>query len=78
MLSTYLSYRLIAQDIPKSIDRVEKQPAVDRETKYYLDNIGKVTSVDDFVNDYRLFNYAMKAYGLSDMTYAKAFMDKAL
>jgi len=78
MLSTYLSYRLIAQDIPKSIDRVEKQPAVDRETKYYLDNIGKVTSVDDFVNDYRLFNYAMKAYGLGDMTYAKAFMVKAL
>ena len=78
MLSTYLSYQLIARDIPKSIDRVEKQPAVDRETKYYLDNIGKVKSIDDFVNDYRLFNYAMKAYGLGDMAYAKAFMVKAL
>ncbi len=78
MLSTYLSYRLIAQDIPKSIDRIEKQPVVDRETQYYLDNIGKVKTVDDFVNDYRLFNYAMKAYGLGDMTYAKAFMVKAL
>ena len=78
MLSTYLSYRLIAQDIPKSIDRIEKQPVVDRETQYYLDNIGKVKTVDDFVNDYRLFNYAMKAFGLGDMTYAKAFMVKAL
>jgi len=78
MLSTYLSYQLIARDIPKSIDRVEKQPIVDRETKYYLDNIGKVKTIDDFVNDYRLFNYAMKAYGLGDMAYAKAFMVKAL
>jgi len=28
--------------------------------------------------DYRLFSYAMKAYGLSDMTYAKAFLHKVL
>ncbi|TGV76737.1 DUF1217 domain-containing protein, partial [Mesorhizobium sp. M2D.F.Ca.ET.145.01.1.1] len=31
-----------------------------------------------FVNNDRLFKYAMKAYGLGDMDYAKAFMVKAL
>jgi hypothetical protein len=37
-----------------------------------------VTSVDDLLNDRRLFAYAMKAHGLEDMTYAKAFMRKVL
>ncbi|TPN12142.1 DUF1217 domain-containing protein [Mesorhizobium sp. B2-1-3] len=78
MLSTYTSYQLITRDIDKSIDRIEKQPTVDRDTKYYLDNITKVKSIDDFVNNDRLFKYAMKAYGLEDMAYAKAFMVKAL
>jgi len=78
MLNTYLSYQLINRDIDRSIDRIGKQPLVDRETKYYLDNITKVKTVDDFVSDSRLFKYAMKAFGLGDMDYAKAFMAKAL
>src|SRR5690606_14828492 len=32
----------------------------------------------EFVEDDRLFRYAMKAHGLEDMAYAKAFMVKAL
>lgn len=78
MLSTFVSYQLIARDIPKAIDQIERQPVVDRETKYYLDNITKVKSIDEFVKNDRLFKYAMKAFGLQDMDYAKAFMVKAL
>ncbi|MER9329604.1 DUF1217 domain-containing protein [Mesorhizobium sp. M0488] len=78
MLSTYTSYQLIAKDIGKSIDRIEQQPTVDRDTQYYLANITKVKSIDDFVKNDRLFKYAMKAYGLENMDYAKAFMVKAL
>ncbi|UVK47202.1 DUF1217 domain-containing protein [Mesorhizobium sp. AR07] len=78
MLNTFTSYQLIARDITKSITQISKQPVVDRDTKYYLDNITKVKSIDDFVNNDRLFKYAMKAYGLEDMAYAKAFMIKAL
>ncbi|AMY02155.1 DUF1217 domain-containing protein [Mesorhizobium ciceri] len=78
MLNTFTSYQLITRDISKSIDRIEQQPVVDRDTKYYLDNITKVKSIDDFVKNDRLFKYAMKAYGLEDMAYAKAFMVKAL
>ena len=78
MLSTYLSYQLIARDMPKAIDRVEREPMVDRETKYYIENISKVKTVEEFVGNDRLFRYAMKAHGLEDMAYAKAFMIKAL
>ena len=78
MLNTYTSYQLIVKDINKSIARIEQQPTVDRDTQYYLDNITKVKSIDDFVKNDRLFKYAMKAYGLENMDYAKAFMVKAL
>lgn len=78
MLSTYLSYQLITRDMEKAIDRVEREPMVDRETKYYLENISKVKTIEEFVKDDRLFRYAMKAHGLEDMAYAKAFMIKAL
>src|SRR6478735_3884969 len=78
LLNTFTSYQLITKDISKSIDRIDQQPTVARDTQYYLANIGKVKSIDDFVNNDRLFKYAMKAYGLESMDYAKAFMVKAL
>jgi hypothetical protein len=76
--STYAQYQMLAANMTRTTTQVENEPQVQRETQYYLANIGKVKTVDDFVNDPRLFNYAMKAYGLEDMTYAKAFMTKVL
>lgn len=78
MLSTSLSYSLISRDIDRSLTRIQNQPMVARETQYYQENIGKVTTIEEFVDDTRLFNYAMKAFGLQDMAYAKAFMVKAM
>lgn len=78
MVSTYVSYAAITRDLDLSLKRVEQQPFVKRETEYYLENISKVKTIDDFVSDRRLFAYAMKAHGLEDMTYAKAFMVKVL
>lgn len=78
MLNTYLSFQLINRDLDKSIARVAQQPVAQRETQYYLDHIGDVKSIDDLLKDDRLFKYAMKAFGLQDMDYAKAFMRKVL
>jgi hypothetical protein len=78
VLNTYTNYKLITSDIDRSIDRVEKQPMVARETEYYLENISKVKNIEDFLKDDRLYRYAMKAHGLEDMAYAKAFMKKVL
>ncbi|OCJ07878.1 flagellar protein [Rhizobium sp. AC44/96] len=78
MVSTYLSYLTITNNLGKTLSRTASQGSVATETAYYKENIGKVTSVDDFMSDYRLYSYAMKAYGLEDMTYAKAFMKKVL
>ncbi|MGX7707011.1 DUF1217 domain-containing protein [Methylobacterium sp. Gmos1] len=78
MTSTLTSYMLLSRNLATSLQRKGNDPIVARETTYYQANIGKVKSVDDFLADQRLYSYAMKAFGLEDMTYAKAFMRKVL
>ncbi|MCM5556384.1 DUF1217 domain-containing protein [Pleomorphomonas sp. JP5] len=78
MLSTPLSYQMITRDMTATLTRTSAQPDVKRATEYYRENIGKVSSLEEFFDDHRLYSYAMKAYGLEDMTYAKAFMRKVL
>ncbi len=78
MINTMTGYRLIAADLPRSLARVSKEPMVQRNSDYYLENIGNVKSIDDFMKDTKLYNYALKAFGLDDMAYAKAFIRKVL
>lgn len=78
MTTTYLNYNLVAQDLKAEMTRVSQQTQVSRETAYFKENIGKVRSAEEFVGDYRLYSYAMKAHGLEDMIYAEAFMLKVL
>ena len=78
MVSTYLSYNLVNRDIKASLTRTASDPLVARQTEYFKENIGKVTNLEEFLDDYQLYSYAMKAHGLEEMTYAKAFMKKVL
>ncbi|WP_162894719.1 DUF1217 domain-containing protein [Rhizobium terrae] len=78
MITTYTSYTMISRDLPKSLARVAEKPDVARETDYYLSKIGGIKTVDDFMADTRIYNYALKAHGLEDMAYAKAFIRKVL
>lgn len=78
MLTTNAAYRMVTSDLDRSLGNTAKKPQVARETAYYLANIGDVKSVDEFLADNRLYRYAMKAFGLEDMTYAKALIRKAL
>ena len=78
MLTTQLGYKLVASDLTKSLSHIAKTPEVKREGEYYLAHIKSVKSIDDFLGNDRLYRFAMKAFGLEEMTYAKAFMRKVL
>src|SRR5271166_6055433 len=54
------------------------EPGVKSASAYYQANIGKVTSIQDFVGNYRLLSYALDAYGLGDQINAKALIAKVL
>jgi hypothetical protein len=76
--STLVSYQFLTNNLTRTLKNTAAEADVSRDTNYYAAHIGKVTSIDGFLGDQRLFAYAMKAFGLTDMTFAKAFMRKVL
>lgn len=78
MLSTLTSYRLLTRDFDRSLELKAAEAPIARESEYYRANIGSVRSIDDFLADTRVFSYAMRAFGLEEMTFAKGYMRKVL
>ena len=78
MISTLLGYQLYGNNLTQSLQRTAAEPAVSQAQSYYNANIGKVKSVSDLVNNFQLLSYATQAFGLSNMTYAKALLTQVL
>jgi len=78
VLTTSQTYARIAKDLPKALATTASETVTKREAKYYLDHISSVKTIDAFVNNSRLFSFAMKAFGMEDMAYAKGLVRKAL
>lgn len=76
--STTLTYNYLNKSGSKALDQHAKEPLVKNEIAHFEAQMGKIKTVDAFVKNYRVFNFAMKAYGLEDMAYAKAYMKKVL
>jgi hypothetical protein len=71
VLTTIASSVSIGDNLARSQATTPTDPTVSQGTTYYPADIGKVTSIDDIVNNYQLFSYPMKACGLGDTTCAK-------
>lgn len=78
MLTTAASFNLVSQNLTRELATTASNGLVSREKDYYLSKIRDIKSIDDFMSDQRIYSFAMKAFGLEDMTYAKAFMRKVL
>ena len=72
------TYKLFAANVDKTRERLAQSPIVSREVEYYKENIGNVKSSQELIDDPRLLNFALKAFGLEEMSYAKAFMKKVI
>jgi hypothetical protein len=77
-MSTLTSYLTIANNLSKWQTVTSKTATVALQNTYFQNNIGKITTPAQFVGNARLFNYAMTAFGLGNMTYAKSMMQKVL
>lgn len=78
MLTATILYNAITRDYSNSLSSTAKEPVVARNTKYFLANIGKITSASQLVNNSQLYQYVLTAFGLQDMAYAKALITKVL
>ncbi|MBS7537953.1 DUF1217 domain-containing protein [Ancylobacter lacus] len=78
MDTTFASYQSLSRDLARTLKLKSAEPSVALETKFYKANIGQIKSIDDFLKNTRVFTYAMKAFGLEDMAFAKGYMRKVL
>ena len=78
MTTTSATYQSIAGNLSKALARAAADPAAARETAYFKAHIGAIKSVDDFIGNPRIYNYTLKAFGLSDISYAKGLIRKVL
>jgi len=78
MSNTTTTYLSIENNLARYQKLESSQPAVKTATAYYQANIGKVTSIGQFVGNYRLLSYALNAYGLGDQINNKALIAKVL
>ena len=78
MTTTTADYLAVTQNLTRYQAMTAAEPGVKSATAYYEANIGKVTSIQDLVDNYRLLSYALNAYGLGDQVNAKALITKVL
>jgi hypothetical protein len=55
-----------------------QDPMIAREIEYVKENIGKVETLDELLDDYRLTKVTLSAFGLEDQQYARAMIRKVI
>ncbi|MER0238184.1 DUF1217 domain-containing protein [Fulvimarina sp. MAC8] len=78
MLTTFSTYQLYTRDSARTMERIAADPVNKREAEYYRANIGNVTTLDEFMDDYRLYSYAMTAFGMADQIDSRGLIRKVL
>jgi len=77
-VNTTSTYLAIESNLAQYQKTIAANPTVKANTAYYEANIGKVSTISQFVSNYRLLSYAMNAYGLGDQVNNTALITKVL
>lgn len=75
-MSTLTEYAQVGRTYSQQLGAIAKEGFVQREVEYFRANISKISTGDELIDDYRLYAFAMKAFGLESQTYAKGLMRK--
>ena len=78
MTSTTSAFLAVNENLARYQAMTAAEPAVRSATAYYEANIGKATSIQAFVGNYRLLSYALNAYGLGDQINNTALITQVL
>lgn len=77
-MSGNLALKLVDATESKEQTLMRSQPQNAREIDYFMENISKVETVDDLMEDYQLYSFVMKAHDLEDQIFGKAMMEQIL
>lgn len=71
-------WRFLERTYNSQFEAFNKSPQLDRDTEYFLENIGSVQSAEDLVKNRRLLSVALGAFDLQDDINNKYFIQKIL
>ena len=74
----YAGWAILKRTLAKQTETYVKSPEIKRDEDYFRANIGKITTAADLVNDRRLLQVALGAFGLEADINNKAFIQKVL
>lgn len=77
-VTTLSTINQITRTLDRTLSATAKRPDLQREISYYLEHIEDIKSINEFLGNDRVYRFAMQAFGLSDFSYAKAFMRRAM
>lgn len=76
--SSFLRYQTIVKDLPKTLERKAAEPVVARDIARFMEGAAGVRTVDDLFADDRTYDFAVKAYGMDELAYARALMRRII
>lgn len=74
----YQGWRFLSASLDTQMARFAKSPVAGRDMAYFRQEIGKITSAEGLVSDFRLLRVALGAFGLQDDLPNRAFIRKVL
>lgn len=77
-LSGYAGWRFLTNTLEKQKESYVQSPVIQRNAEYFRENIANVKTADDLVNDRRLLQVSLEAFGLGDDINSKAFIRTVL
>ena len=78
VFDTYTQYKLVSDQYDRFLKTERSDPINVRRSQNYLKEVSKAKTIDEFIDNPRLYNYAMEAFGLEEMTFARGLMRKIL
>lgn len=77
-MTTVQDFRNITANQTRSLDTISKRADLARQIDYFQKNVGKITSIDGFLKDDKIYRFVMEAFDLSSQIYAKGLIRKIL
>lgn len=77
-LSGYTGWLFLQRTLESQTAAFERSPSIQRATDYFRENIGKIRTAEEFVNDRRLLEVGLGAFGLEEDINSKAFIRRIL
>ncbi|MGR3761354.1 DUF1217 domain-containing protein [Roseobacteraceae bacterium NS-SX3] len=73
-----VGWNFLQSTYDKQFETFTKDPVLQRESEYFLEKIGDVKTAEDLLNDYRLLETALGAFGLQEDVSKRALIERVL